>query len=250
MLLLFGCSSRLVLQKVMDTLDGQRLRLSSLAEGLLERLTIFRRKATERDQIVLVFATETPLNTEQRRVLEDVRNMGRGRLGAIFDVEAVSIETVFQNNQKTITSTQLNVPLEAMMVKSGPDLLVGSISLMKLYAFLKAYRDRTEDLDQLYEKNVRRFLGGRGRINKAMQLTLQSAPEQFGLYNNGITLVVKGFEHNINNTYELIDPYVVNGCQTTKTIWGVFISGLSREVREMTRNWKPGALKPKLELRY
>ncbi len=87
---------------------------------------------------------------------------------------------------------------------------------------MKAYRNKTEDLDQLYEKNVRRFLGGRGRVNKAMQATLQVAPEQFGLYNNGITLVVKGFERTGADSLDLLEPYIVNGCQTTKTIWEVF----------------------------
>ncbi|MGI8551455.1 MAG: AIPR family protein, partial [Dehalococcoidia bacterium] len=74
-------------QKLVDTLDGQRLRLSSLAEGLLERLTAFRRQASERDRIILVFATELPLTSDQKRALEDVRAIGRARLGSIFDVE-------------------------------------------------------------------------------------------------------------------------------------------------------------------
>ena len=70
-------------QKVVDTLEGKRTgRLSSLAEGLLEKLTVFRRQASERDRIVLVFATEQPLTEEQRRTLADVRAMGRERLGA------------------------------------------------------------------------------------------------------------------------------------------------------------------------
>ncbi len=34
-------------------------------------------------------------------------------------------------------------------------LLVGSTSLFSIYEFMKAYRDQTGDLDQLYEKNVR-----------------------------------------------------------------------------------------------
>ncbi len=38
-------------QKVIDTLDGKRERLSSLAEGLLDRLQQFRRNASERDRI-------------------------------------------------------------------------------------------------------------------------------------------------------------------------------------------------------
>ena len=54
-------------QKVIDTLDGKHGRLSSLAEGLLEQLTNFRSQSSERDKIVLIFATNEALNEEQAR---------------------------------------------------------------------------------------------------------------------------------------------------------------------------------------
>lgn len=54
-----------------------------------------------------------------------------------------------------------------------------------------------------------------------MQKTLKESPEQFGLYNNGITIVVEDFTQS-NGTLNLVEPYVVNGCQTTRTIWEVF----------------------------
>jgi len=79
----------------------------------------------------------------------------------------------------------------------------------------------TEDFDQLYEKNVRRFLGARGKVNKGMLDTLRSAPEQFGLYNNGITIVVADFKLTEGQSFDLVEPYIVNGCQTTRTIWEV-----------------------------
>jgi hypothetical protein len=51
-------------QKVIDSLDGKHGRLSSLAEGLLEKLMHFRRQSSERDRIALVFATVEPLNEQ------------------------------------------------------------------------------------------------------------------------------------------------------------------------------------------
>jgi hypothetical protein len=210
-------------QKVIDTLDGQRTKLSSLADGLREKLTFFRKTASPRDRIVLVFGTEAPLNEEQKRTLNDVLAMGRNRLGQLFDVDAVSIATIYQRIQTaTSAETRISVPVEANMVGSGQELLVGSISLLSLYTFMKTYRDKTHDLDQLYEKNVRRFLGIRRKVNKAMQYTLENNPEQFGLFNNGITIVVSDFQVNSQNVFELTEPFVVNGCQTTRTIWEVF----------------------------
>ncbi|HEY9632084.1 MAG TPA: hypothetical protein V6D14_01675 [Coleofasciculaceae cyanobacterium] len=44
-------------KKIIDTLDGKRNNLSSLAQDLLERLLTFRSKASERDKLILVFAT-------------------------------------------------------------------------------------------------------------------------------------------------------------------------------------------------
>src|SRR5215218_2642734 len=197
-------------QKVVDTLDGKRANLSSLATGLLERLTNFRRQASERDRIVLVFATVEPLNEAQMRALTDVRAMGRDRLadGPVFEVEPVSVETIYQRNLSVDELERVKVTIEGQLSGSDGELLVGSIPLLKLYDFMKRYRAVTQDLDQLYEKNVRRFLGGRGRVNKGMQQTLQENPERFGLYNNGITLVVSDFSPAEGGAYELTDPYI------------------------------------------
>lgn len=215
--------------KVIETLSGNRPKLNSLAEGLLERINNFRTGASAADKIILVFATEMALTEAQKQVLSDVRAMGVERLGPLFDVESISIETIFARlaeAESIGTENSLNVALDAQLVKSGTDLLVGSIGLLDIYQFLKRYREQTGDLDRIYEKNVRRFLGGRGKVNKAMQSTLRDAPERFGLYNNGITIVVQDFkvdDHHVG----LSDPYIVNGCQTTRTIWEVFHNRLN-----------------------
>jgi hypothetical protein len=233
-------------QKVIDTLDGRRSMLNSLAEGLLERLNNFRNGAGNGDKMILVYATERSLNENEQRVLKDLRAMGAARLGSIFDIETISIETIharLREVEVTSSSEYLNVELKAQLVPSGPDLLVGSVSLLKLYEFLKGYRDRTGDLDRIYEKNVRRFLGGRGKVNKAMQGTLRDAPEKFGLYNNGITIVVHGYKQ-ADSHVTLTEPYIVNGCQTTRTIWEVFHNKLNSGgtgVNPETEAWKERA---------
>ncbi len=209
-------------QKVIDTLDGKRTRLSSLAEELLDRLKTFRGSASERDRIVLVFATEAPLTEEEKRVMADLRAMGRERLGSLFDVESVSIETIYQRTLEILEQERIRVVLRSNLAASGDELLVGSTPLIALYSFMKEYRSQTEDLDRIYEKNVRKFLGMRGRVNRAIQDTLERIPDRFGLYNNGITIVVENFEIGKNGEVTLTEPFIVNGCQTTRTIWEVF----------------------------
>lgn len=209
-------------QKVIETLDGRRPRLNSLAEGLLERLTNFRNAAGPSDKLVLVFATERALDEGERRALSDLRVLGRERIGTMFDVETISVETIHARLAEEASGEhRLALPLTGNLVDSANGLLVGSVPLPALYDFLRRYREQTGDLDQIYEKNVRRFLGGRGRVNRGMQKTLREAPEKFGLYNNGLTLVVSDY-HEESGAYDLIEPYVVNGCQSSRTIWEVF----------------------------
>lgn len=215
-------------QKLIDTLDGKRPRLSSLAGGLVERLQTFRKQASDKDRLVLVFATQRPLSETEKRAAGDIRAMGKSRLGALFDVEDISLETIYHRTLEELSQVKkTRVTMTAHLVSSGEEMLVGSVGLIQLYEFLKAYRATTGDLDLLYEKNVRKFLGSRRKVNKGIEETLRTKPERFGLYNNGITIVVEAFQCQPNNIeYELTEPYVVNGCQTTRTIWEVLYKRL------------------------
>ncbi len=216
-------------QKVIETLDRQRTNLSSLASGLLEKLTNFRASATEHDQIRLVYATVDPLTPDQQGSLDYVRAMGRDKLGPLFDVSAISVRNIYDSQAEEAELAMrrhLTFALNGHLAQAGSDLLVGSVSLTDLYTFLKAYRTRVGTLDQLYEKNVRRFLGGRVKVNKGMQTTLRQEPEKFGLFNNGITITVSDFKIAGSGSYDLTEPYVVNGCQTTRSIWEVLSSKL------------------------
>jgi hypothetical protein len=205
-------------QKIIDTLNEDRTNLSSLTKNLIERLNTFRNKASDEDRLILIFATELPLDEAEKRALESVKAMGRARLGAIFDVGAISIETIYNCNH---TDIQNVIQIKATLIPSSNDLYVGITPLINLYDFLKMYRDTTGDLDIIFEKNVRKYLGNKRKVNKGIEKTLKEKPEKFGFYNNGITIVVEEISDLGEGTYNLTDPYIVNGCQTTKTIWSV-----------------------------
>lgn len=213
-------------EKLIDTLDDPRVRLSSITRDFIERLHNFIRRKSDRDRIILVFATINPLTKREQKTLSDIRAMGINRIGTIFDVEAVSVDTIYQRTlESKILTRSLSIPIELVGLPDSfsPDdnLLVCSVSLLGLYNFLDYYQQKTCDIDQLYEKNLRRFLGGRGKVNLSIQQTLKEEPERFGLFNNGITIVVTDFRKSSDNTLRLTDPYIVNGCQTTRTIWDV-----------------------------
>ena len=79
--------------------------------------------------------------------------------------------------------------------------------------------------DQLFEKNIRRYLGLAGnRVNQAMASTLREAGQRrnFYFYNNGITLTCSQFRHNAlqqgNWQVQVNDLQIVNGGQTARTV--------------------------------
>jgi hypothetical protein len=209
-------------RKVIDTLSGYRTTLSSIAKDLIERITTFMAQASEHDQINLVFASIEPLTEEEERAMNDVRILGQQRLGGRFEVVSVTVNTIYEKAVDTLgIDKRILVPIRAVLSDTGSGLLVGTVTLVDLYEFLKSYqRANRGDLDMIYEKNVRRFLGGRGRVNAAIQKTLENTPEKFGLYNNGITIVATSYESNADKML-LTEPFIVNGCQTTRTIWDV-----------------------------
>jgi hypothetical protein len=102
-----------------------------------------------------------------------------------------------------------------------------------LYEFLKLFKKATGDLDRLYEKNVRKYLGGGRVVNRGIAQTLKVNPEKFGLFNNGITIVAEDLAIN-SDSFLLTEPYVVNGCQTTKTIWQVLNEKLDTGASQLT----------------
>ena len=207
-------------QKIINSIEGLNPKLSNLSEDLIIRLNNFRSSAKEEDKMILVFTTVDPMSEEEINVLQKIKDYGQKVLGPIFDVEKVSLKTIFDGLQeKAIQTLKLKIPILANLVQSGEDLLVGSVKLKNIFGFLNQYDKTAGSIELIYDKNVRKFLGGKGVVNRKIAATINNEPHRFGLYNNGITIVVEEFKFIESDQFELINPYIVNGCQTTKTIW-------------------------------
>ena len=228
-------------QKVIENLRGNRDNLSSLGSTVSNRIRNFIVNAGANDKLKLVYATHEPLSESEKRATDDVRTIGRTHLGDLFDIEAISIQTIY--NRLTELQSNVNkttVELKANLVSSSDDLWVGSVSLLNLYEFLKSFKKQTGDLDQLYEKNVRKYLGGGRVVNRGIAQTLKTNPEKFGLFNNGITVVAEEVT-NSDDSFLISEPYIVNGCQTTKTIWQVLLEKLDTGASSLsaeTEHWR------------
>lgn len=210
-------------QKIFSTLEGRRASLSSVSTELVARLRNFLSNKGDFDKLEYVVATSRKLTQEELEYLGDVRVLGRSKFGECFETDTVSIETIYNKvcESQQISGPQVSVKLNTSVSTSTKDLHIGATSLRNLYAFMSDYKLKSGDLDMLYEKNVRKFLGNKRKVNKGIEQTIENSPERFGLYNNGITIVAEQLFESDGGELTLINPYIVNGCQTTRSIWSV-----------------------------
>lgn len=76
---------------------------------------------------------------------------------------------------------------------------------------------------RLLQKNVRAFLGLRGKKNKKIQETINTQPSRFLAYNNGLTITVSGIELGPDNRLQRIEnTQIVNGGQTIAVLANEF----------------------------
>ncbi|MEF7439006.1 AIPR family protein [Paenibacillus lautus] len=92
----------------------------------------------------------------------------------------------------------------------------------EIYKLLK-----TEDgviRKSLFNDNVRDFQGETA-INEEIEKTILDEPQKFVLLNNGITIVCDEYKSN-NRKVTLVNPQVVNGCQTSHMIYFSKVKGI------------------------
>jgi hypothetical protein len=210
-------------QKLFATLEGKREKLSSLSNELVTRLRNFLANRGAKDRLDYVLATTKRLTPEEDEYLLNIKVLGRAKFGECFDVDSVSIETIYNKvaEEDAFGATKLQVTLKTIVASSGNILLVGATRLNDVFQFMQDYKSKSGDLDLLYEKNVRKFLGNKRKVNKGIEATIESHPERFGLYNNGITIVAEEVAKVSTDELVLTNPFIVNGCQTTRSIWAV-----------------------------
>jgi hypothetical protein len=210
-------------QKLFATLEGKRASLSSVSTELVERLKTFLANMGERDKLEYVVATSRKLEDQEREYLNNVRVLGRHKFGDCFDTDSISVETLYNKvcEEQEVVGPQLSIKLNTSVTASTKELHVGATTLPDMFAFMQEYKSKSGDLDMLYEKNVRKFLGNKRKVNKGIEKTIETNPERFGLYNNGVTIVAEQLSRTGAGELNLVNPFIVNGCQTTRSIWSV-----------------------------
>ncbi|WP_028506346.1 AIPR family protein [Ruminococcus sp. FC2018] len=139
--------------------------------------------------------------------------------------EPIVSKKKFKYTIKTINKgTILNVDNDAYKMTLALD---AKYVLTPVTVIYKMYDEAKKAGYPLFDANIRDYLGSNGAVNKKIMTTLKDPNDRnnFFFYNNGITMIVNEMTkdehspHDNMRVFDVIDPQIVNGCQTVSTIY-------------------------------
>lgn len=215
------------LRKMFETITGSE-RISEQASSTVNKIRNFlQQEDAVNDRVVLVLGTVNPLRDRELRDIDGLRRdfaSSTSGSGPSIEIDVVSLKNVHDALLER-SALRISVDLNGVFTPMSEGSWVGKISIKAMYDMLLQYRLASGELDQIYDKNVRRWLGirkGRG-VNAKIAETIRDNPENLGIYNNGVTFVCSDFKRSARGKrgWVLVNPYIVNGCQTTRTLFEV-----------------------------
>lgn len=103
---------------------------------------------------------------------------------------------------------------------------------------------------RLLEQNVRTFLQARGKVNKGIRRTILEEPQRFFPYNNGISATAESIterrEGGVSYVTELKNLQIVNGGQTTASIFNVMKKDRAAQVGDVSVQMKLSIVAPEI----
>lgn len=100
---------------------------------------------------------------------------------------------------------------------------------------------RKEHRYQLFNRNVRYFLGKNNIVNKEIIKTAKDNPEIFYCFNNGITITCSQCQAKSKNKLKLIYPQIINGAQTVNSLYEAYIEMVQKAQKGATPKDKQDA---------
>lgn len=152
----------------------------------------------------------------------------RKELSENFYFEEVYINVVGGKQLiKTYRELENKFDVQINIIDIFPLIVASDADVKKAYTFtctgkefLKILQKEDKTLRRsLFNDNVRDYLGTRSAVNNEIEKTISENPEMFLLCNNGITIVCSDFEQVRDKLVKIENPQIVNGCQTSNSIY-------------------------------
>jgi len=131
-----------------------------------------------------------------------------------------------------VVRDEITLPADIFFEEKGPNWNAAITSLPGAWLGVQFQRYGT----QLFSANYRGFLGvsKRRRINSGIRQTAESRPEDFWVFNNGVTILTLGYE-SITKGTKITGMSIINGAQTTGSIGSVDTKKDISKIRVLAR---------------
>lgn len=154
---------------------------------------------------------------------DDLKNIGMYFDSIVIDYvdgkQLIKYCKELENKFEVYLTVQDIIPLIVNMDKKE-DIKKSYAFTCKAPEFLKVLTKEDGQLRRsLFNSNVRDYLGNKGSVNSEIEKTIKQEPELFLLCNNGVTIVCTGFEQVRDKLVKIENPQIVNGCQTSNSIY-------------------------------
>ena len=184
------------------------------------------REAINNNEITIIDAVYVHNLPESKNCKNELKTIEthQSRLFEQNNIEVVThelgretIENLYVSKESQILVTDL-IEMEGLPLfeenTEGWKAYVFSVSGKWLYDLFKTYGD------DLFSANYRGFLGigKRKKINNSIRQTVETDPENFWVYNNGITILTLGVDDTKNGNKKIEGISIINGAQTTGSI--------------------------------
>lgn len=198
----------------------------SVIPSYMRSIIIECREAISNNEISIIDAVYVHNLPESKNCKNELRTIEihQSKLFEQYNIEVVShelgretIENLYVSKESQILVTdEIEIEGQPLFEESTEDwkAYVFSVSGRWLYNLFKSYGD------DLFSANYRGFLGigKRKKINNSIRQTVENEPNNFWVYNNGITILTLGLENAANENKKAIGISIINGAQTTGSI--------------------------------
>ncbi|WP_250944836.1 AIPR family protein [Clostridium felsineum] len=190
-----------------------------------EKCAIIRDRYAQNKIIECYYITNKVYTEQENGQIKDIRDIDSNVKIHYWDVNNMidKIEEVSGRLPKEFRGKRINLILSKSFETDGTT-IVGMTSLSNFATFIK------KGGNLLFHSNIRNYLS-KTKVNKGIEKTLETCPDKFWYYNNGVTIVCEEYTPS-GSVYSLIEPQIVNGCQTAKSILSYFTGKSDKESQD------------------